>query len=280
MNLQLSSSIYFFGCIAWLCGTFAQMSSGQEKITLQYNMAKGDTRKLNFAVNMDNKVTVGDNTIDMVITMGMDATFAVKEVDKEGLHTVDFTYDRIKMKMTGPLEVDYDSDNKDEDPGPLAKSFAGLAGQTITMKIDRQAKVKDVQGFEKIAERMGVPKKQFDSQRDQMMQMIAPLPGKPVGIGDSWEGTMKLSGDPNLPITLTATYTLADRKDGDAIINLTGKLASDKGLTGTLSGTMRVEEKTGWTKSGNVGMSMKGDVQGVKMTMTAKTKFGPPPMHK
>jgi hypothetical protein len=145
--------------------------------------------------------------------------------------------------------------------------------------MNRQAKVKDVKGFDKIAERLGVPKKQLESQRDQMTQMLAALPDKPVGIGDSWEGTMKMSTDPNLPATVIAKYTLTERKEGDAIVKIVGTIKSDKGLNGTMSGTMHIEEMTGWTKSGEMDMDIKGKVQGgVEVSMKAKMKFGPGPV--
>ena len=156
---------------------------------MKLNMKKGDTRKVNFTMKMDNKVSVNQQTIDMKIEMGMDMTVDVKEVDNDGLHTIDFTYDRIKMKMTGPLAVDYDSDNKDQDGGPIGKIFGALVGQTITTKMNPQAKVKEVSGFEELAKKLGLPKEQLEAQRDQMTQMIAALPDKPVGIGDTWTHT-------------------------------------------------------------------------------------------
>jgi len=265
-------------CLAvWICGTPAQSVSGQEKIDLQLNMQKGTSHKVNFSMNMNNNVSVGDVTIDMMINMGMDMTFAVKDVNETGVHTVDLTYDRIKMKMTGPVEMDFDSAKKEEDPGPSGKIFGALAGETLTMIMNRQAKVTDVKGFEKLAEKLGVPKNQLESQRQQMTQMVAPLPDKPVGIGDSWESTMK-TPDPNLPATISAKYTLTGRKDGLAMIKLDGTIKSDQGINGTLSGTMSVEEKTGWTKNADIEMKIKGTVQGAKMNMTGKMKFGPLPM--
>lgn len=278
MNLQRIIPTVLLGLVALLCGPFAQVMSAQEKIELQLNMPKGESRKVNFSMDMDNNISVGDTTIDMTINMGMNMTFAVKDVDDKGLHTIDLTYDRIKMKMTGPIAMDFDSAKKDEDPDPAGKIFGALAGQTLTMMMDRQAKVTDVKGFEKLAEKLGIPKKQLESQRQQMTQMVAPLPDKPVGVGDSWQSTMT-TPDPNLPATISAKYTLTGRKGGDAIIKVDGTIKSEKGINGTLSGTMQVEEQTGWTKNANIQMTMKGKVQGgAKMNMSGKMKFGPLPM--
>ena len=275
MQSRLLKSLPFLCLALWSCGAIADSAQAQEKITLKLNMKKGDTRKVNFTMEMDNKVSINQLTIDMKIEMGMYMTVDVKEVDNDGLHTIDFTYDRIKMKMTGPLAVDFDSDDKDQDSGPIGKIFGALAGQTITTKMTPQAKVKEVIGFEKLAEKLGLPKEQLEAQRDQMTQMIAALPDKPVGIGDTWTGTMKLSADANLRATVTAKYTLVDRKGGDAIIKMDGIIKSDQGLNGTMTGTMRIDEKTGWTKSGEVDMDMKGTVQGgAELTMTGKMKFG------
>jgi len=275
MQSRFLKSLPFLCLAIWIGGAIADSAQAQEKITLKLNMKKGDTHKVNFSMEMDNKVSINQITIDMRIEMSMYMTVDVKEVDNDGLHTIDFTYDRIKMKMTGPLNVDFDSADKDQDGGPIAKVFGALAGQTITTKMTPQAKVKEVIGFEKLAERLGVPKKQLEAQRDQMTQMIAALPDKPVGIGDTWTGTMKLSADANLPATVTVKYTLIDRKGGDAIIKMDGIIKSDQGLNGTMTGTMRIDEKTGWTKSGEVDMEMEGSVQGgAELSMKAKIKFG------
>ena len=89
------------------------------------------------------------------------------------------------------------------------------------------------------------------------------------------DGNDEVEPDPNFPATVTAKYTLVERKGGDAIIEMEGTIKSDQGLNGTMTGTMRIDEKTGWTKSGEVDMDMKGTVQGgAELEMKGKMKFG------
>lgn len=275
MRNLCSSTRCFVVVLSCLAGAFAGSAAAQEKITLKLNLKKGDQRKMNFTMDMNNTVSVNEITLDMKMTMGMDMTVNVKDVDADGVHTMAFTYDRIKMKMSGPINVDFDSANENSGNDPLGKVFGALAGQTITTVMAPDGKVQEVQGFEELAEKLGVPKGQLKGQGDQMTQMMAALPTKPVGIGDSWEGTMKMASDPNLPATVTAKYTLTDRQEGDAIVKLDGTIKSDQGLNGTMSGTMRIDEQTGWTKNGTMEMKMKGNVQGgASIDMDGTITFG------
>lgn len=270
----LSKSIACLGLTLLIVGGLADAAAAQEKIQLKLNLKKGDSRKVNFKMLLNNKVSVKDTTIDMRIDMGMYMTVDVKDVGNDGLHTMDFTYDRITMKIDGPIAVEFDSDDDEKDGGALGRVFGALAGQTITITMAPTAKVKEVSGFEDLAKKLGVPKEQLESQRDQMTQMIAALPEKLVGIGDYWSGTMKMNSDPNTPATVMAKYTLVDRKGGNAIVKLDGTIASEKGLNGSMNGTMVIDEATGWTESGKLDMAMKGDLDGSKVEMKGKMTFG------
>ena len=258
---------------AMMALSLAAAAHAQEKITLKLNMEEGAKRSTSFTMDMDNMVTANDTQINVKMNMAMDMSIEVKEVGGDGTHTMAFTYDRIRMKMSGPLTVDYDSANQEQEGDPLSRVFGGLAGQTITTVMTPQGKVKEVRGFEELAEKLGVPKEQLKQQGDQMTQMMAALPTMPVGIGDTWEATMNVPNQGGM--TTTSTYTLTDRQDGEAIVKIDGKITSAAGLNGTMTGTMRVNEKTGWTEHGNMTMNMNGDIPGAgKMVMTGKITLG------
>jgi hypothetical protein len=105
-------------------------------------------------------------------------------------------------------------------------------------------------------------------------QMMAFLPKEPVDIRDSWSGSMEMANDPNMPMKVDATYTLYDRKDGKAIVKVKGKMSSTAGLSGTMDGTMTIDEATGWNEGGEMTLHMSGNMQGVDAEVEGKFKFG------
>ena len=104
-----------------------------------------------------------------------------------------------------------------------------------------------------------------------------------MGIGDSWEGEVDLGSNPALPTKMKATYTLTGRHDGLLIIKIEGKISpkeGSEGINGSISGTMNLEEATGWTKSSQLKMKIKGLVQGNAMEMSADVKIKTEPKKK
>jgi len=246
-----------------------------EKITLKLNLKQGDKRSVAHTMDMDSKVSVGDMNIEMKISTSMYVTVTVQEVGQDGMHTMQFTYDRIRFKMAGPMELEFDSADKEKNGGPIGQIFGALVGQSITTKMTSAGVVKEVTGFEKLAEKLGVPKEQLAQQQDQFAQMMAALPDKPVGIGDSWTGTIKFAPFGGQATAMTTRYTLVDRKNGEAIVKSESTLKADGGLNGMVKGTMRIDETTGWTNGGEMVMELKGEIGGASMNITGKGTFGP-----
>jgi len=83
-------------------------------------------------------------------------------------------------------------------------------------------------------------------------------PNHPVGIGESWTQNISLSA--GFPIKLDMTYTLRDRQNGIANLDVSGKIAMDSDgksmgmpgagismkINGQQTGTMQVRESDGW----------------------------------
>ena len=54
---------------------------------------------------------------------------------------------------------------------------------------------------------------------------------------------------------MDARCTLTERKSGFAILKLDGTITMEKQV-GKVTGTVHIDEKTGWTKSGNLTITM------------------------
>lgn len=255
-----------------------------EKIELKLNLKPGDKRRLtaDMDLNIDAQAKRQRQKVNMSMSFGM--SFEVLDVDDEGVHTLKTTYDRVRVKISGgPQTIAYDSDSPGGGQDPMGQVFGAMVGSTLTLKVTPDGQTLDVQGMEEMADKMAdkLPpqaragfEQQMEGMTNSFDQMMSVLPRKPVDIRDTWSGSMNMAADPNMPMKVDATYTLYDRKDGVAIVKVDGKIKGGKGLSGTMKGTMRIDEKTGWTEGGEMTMNMEGRVEGVDMEMDGEIKFG------
>jgi hypothetical protein len=183
----------------------------------------------------------------------------------------------MKMKMDGPVALEFDSAKKDGDFNPLTAAFGALVGQSLTMKMTPQGKITEVTGADELAKKLGaaIPgaeeqiKQQLKETENQVGQLVANFPDKPVDNGDTWTAKMKMGGA--TPMTVDATYTLLDRTGDEALVGFDGKI--EGALTGTMTGTMHIDLKTGWTNSANMKMKVSGKQGGATIDMDATTKI-------
>ena len=111
-------------------------------------------------------------------------------------------------------------------------------------------------------------KKQMD---DMLRNAIMVFAGRPVGIGDSWEGKVVCSYTPFPDIDVT--YTLKEDKQEVADINISSKIdldnvpASVEGtpapqvkMTGYYQGTSQIDKTSGWIIHKKVMMQLSGQV--------------------
>lgn len=263
-----------------LCAPGVAAAQSGEKVDLRLNLKPGDQRKM--TADMDFDMDIQSQKVKMNMAFGMG--FKVVDVDSNGDHTIACTYDRVRMKMAaGPLNIDYDSANPPEQANPLTQVFGAMVGTKLTMKVTPKGKTLKVEGLDKLAEKMGAnlpesARANLENQTKGMTgsfdQMMAFLPKEPVAVGDSWKGSMDVATDPNMPMKVEATYTLKERKNGKAIVGIDGQMKGGTGLSGTMKGTMTIDEKTGWNEGGKMTLDMSGNVQGMQMKMNGKITFG------
>jgi hypothetical protein len=268
-----------------ICGCDSSPAPRGEKIALKLNLKPGD--KVKMTADIDMKMNVkppGQGAQKVNMAMGFGMSFDVLDVDQEGVHTIKATYDRVRMNVSGAGQsMAYDSDNPSGASNPGLKMLGAMVGSSLTMKVTPEGKTLEVTGVDEMVEKMSEDappgaqanlEQQAESITQSFDQMVAALPKDPVDIRDKWTGSMQMATDPNMPMKVDATYTLYDRKDGKAIIKIDGKMTSTKGISGTMQGTMRINEETGWTEGGEMNMEMEGKVQGVEMDMQGKITFG------
>jgi hypothetical protein len=94
-----------------------------------------------------------------------------------------------------------------------------------------------------------------------LLQAVLPLPENAVDTGDSWPAS-RMSPFVDTETPMTTTYTLLSRGNGEARIRVIGTSASTSTkpgqvsprviLKGTQHGAVRIDETTGWPKSGEL----------------------------
>jgi len=110
--------------------------------------------------------------------------------------------------------------------------------------------------------------------QDANITNSAQFPEQAIGIGDTWETTVK-NFNPALgkEITSQNKYKFLERNNGKAIFEVNGKMFLDNKEVGTVTGKMTVDEKTGITLDANFSQKMKIEVQGSEMQLEGTTKI-------
>lgn len=238
-----------------------------EKIDLKLNLAKGAAYKLFYDMDMDMVVKAQGQSMDMDMQMGFGIGMNVDDVSDKGVHTITTKYDRVKMSMKGMGQnMSYDSQT-DQNPPEQFKPMKELLALAMTLEMNPKGKVLKVSGLEN-SPTLSQQKAQFEQ---MMSQAFGMYPDEPVDIRDSWTQQVDMATQPNMPMSVTLTYSLYDRQNGKAIIKIDGDIKTSGQMTmeGTMTGEFVVDEATGWMEKGNMNMDISGDMPGGSMTMDA-----------
>lgn len=255
-----------------------------EKIQLKLNLKKGQMFRQRLTVDQNISQVAGGTPIRVTQTLGIGFTFDVEDVDARGSARVRTTYNSVTLNMDGAMgKVQYDSENPPTQAPLIATVFGGLVGQSIVITISSDGRITDVKGVDALVSNIlgkffpaGGPaadtaRQMLDAQfGDQAVKetmqdvLLLPYPPTPVGIGDSWTTTVNKSGPVNMQVT--NTWTLRERVAGVLTIDLSsiirsnpeadtggaGASQSSYSVEGNQTGTVYLEEATGWSTRGKV----------------------------
>lgn len=265
LSLPGSSSIAML--VVTLAGLVGACGTGQNSVRLQYRFAVGETHSMMTVTEQDISQTIMGQQQNTKMTERAGVTLTVLEVDDDGSAQLRVTYESIAVNSTGPMgSFEFDSRNPPDDVPPMLAPYAALAGATLTLRMSPNGIVSEVEGWDEIMDAMlsGMPegpmREQLRGGMDQMLESISfkvtLLPIDPVSIGDSWTHSTSTAG---MPMSLETTYTLSSRQDGVALIDVEsvigvegatmemGPMEMHVDLSGEQTGTMEVDEATGWT---------------------------------
>jgi hypothetical protein len=195
--------------------------------------------------------------------------FHVASIDETGTATAECKTTRVRLhqKLGYVPDVDYDSADPNKQVIPEAEGMDDLAymaartyraylGEKFAVKMTPYGQVQDIKGadvvyrnvLEKLGEKMpaGPPEAGIASMemtlREFFLKAFANYPRQPVGLGDSWTETEKMSGR----FEMETTRTLRERAAGVATIEVvTQPKAPDASKATPSSGIVRIDEATG-----------------------------------
>jgi hypothetical protein len=284
-NIRLRALVSAAGFIVLivLCG------SGAAATRLEWKLPKGKTYYQRTVIDQVITQTVMGQEQKMEQSIRTGLKLQVLDVDPQGNMRIQHTFLWSRLKQNNPMmQVDYDSSRQTPVPAG-AEAFAGLIGQSYTIRLTPKGKVLDVNGVEQLREAVlkklpagadatvGMNPVAMYIDKGSVRQMTEAnmdiYPDKPANVGDSW--TREKSVAMGFTMITQSKWTLQKEAGGVATIGLAATIRTDpnsppmdsggmkvKGnLTGTQEGTLQVAEATGVITTSKERQLLKGEIQ-------------------
>ncbi|MFH1377764.1 MAG: DUF6263 family protein [Planctomycetota bacterium] len=286
-TLTFSKRVSLIALIALSNVCFAADGSLEPKITLK----KSDTYDISMMTNQaikTEKAVIPGADVNMKQTIGTDYVLEVLDVKPNGDYIIKTTFKRsvYKQSQNDIAMIDYDSATSKEVP-PMAVGYAGLINQSFSMVMTTSGAVTEIKGMDALIENVvkKMPdnpmmpkdavlqqmKSQFgdEAMKKTMEQFTTYLPDKSVSVGDKWNKTDELTGV--FSMSIRTAYTLAEIKDGQARVEISGQVKPvenpdliEMGLmkirqtvSGSQTGTMQIDVATGFLVRVDIKQDMK-----------------------
>ncbi len=268
-----------WAAIACLLAVSVVPVAGAEKITFGLHLKTGQIFNIQITTESNLTQTIMGQEMNVASTSGMGYSYEVQQVAEDGTATCKVTYSTVQVKMSmAGSSFEYDSTKPPASLSPFVRPYVALVGQSFTMRVSPAGRVSEVLGlaaiYEKMLKDLEVPdesmrgtieqqiKEQFgaDAIKENVEQVFGSnYPEKAVDIGDSWVKKTVLTRP--YPMDLENTYTLKDRKNGIAVIDIVAKVSTNPAgkpmqfgammmtyeFSGERKGQLEIEETTGWT---------------------------------
>lgn len=265
----------------------APRSTG-EMVEIRPRLQPGDVFSMEFATQQNVIQTFGGQETSMLANIAMGMTLSAVEVEGEDTG-VKITYDWSTFKQEHPkFKVDFDSRKSDSVVHPMARGFAAIVGEGFVLVLDSSGQPKAVRGVDELLKNVTaklkleeMPEEKANKIRQALeqhfnekgllstfRQTFGFYPGRPLGIGDSWERTFDMTQ--NSSMTIANKWTLVDTKNNIAEIDVASKINSDESgdaeaavtqdVSGTQNGKMKIDLATGMPITATLTQDLAGTV--------------------
>ncbi len=273
--------------------------SAQVKIT--FNPEKKSTYE--YRIDIFQNIKQSAMGKDLPIEENMIMKYEMKIKNKKAKETeVQFTCRDISYLLSSPmLKMGYDAENPMENPTDLdkihEKVFKSVIGTSFTALITPDGSVHSIKGLESIIKEVKKAVAEYGEMGTQLSnsiirqwlgesalkgmfeQSLKIYPAKDVKQGDSWN-TESTYGISNKESTINTSYTLKGIKSDVATVGAEGTVdlnpagGLDGVLSGTQSGVILINTKTGIPDSSDLTLDVNGSVKQngmeIKMGIIAK----------
>lgn len=278
--------IFFIGFL-FMFSFFVFLGNAVGEVNLKLNLEEGKSYNIKMVSDQDISQTTQGQEMNIRQKIGMEYTYHVKEIDYYGDMLIDIAYDSVSFEQESANgKVKYDSSDPSQEVLPAALGFAALEGQSFSIKVSPEGKVKNVTGIDSIMQnimkKINLPEGQVKEQikkalkkqigketlKDQLEQMMDVYPEGPVSIGDSWSKRMVLKQgmSQGMSMIVNNTWTLKERSNGIAYIDVVSDISSPPSaepiqsgpvkvsyvdISGRQEGEIQMDEDNGWIIKGN-----------------------------
>lgn len=269
------------------------ISCARPKIDLKLNIKPGSVYKYRVTTKQQISQIIQGKVLDMDQTIIMEYRYDIKEINEQGNTIVKIVYDKVGYMQDGPLgKIEYRSWEDTTDIPMIARGFASLVGQEFLVEISSQGSIVDVKGTDKVIKKMledldlpvvGAMKEEMEKNmrnqfgdeafKENMKSMFCFYPNRPVGVGDSWQATWRMSK--GFPMILHNTWKITKMSDTEVFLDVHTKVESNKeatlmqiggiemsyDLSGEQKGTMVVDRETSWCTKSHLEQTLEGMIR-------------------
>lgn len=236
-----------------------QQANAQKKVWLKYNLKKGEKYISHMNSNQDINMESQGQTISINQVITSDISTIVSGVTPAEIKTTN-TLDKMTMKQTlFGQELKYDS----SDSSTFASGRGKLIGDALNKLIRKPYGITmdhlgNISAYD-LSALLKDNSKIAGNIKSGSNYVI--FPGHKVKVGDSWEANIKPMKTDNMKIHIK--YTLKKLSGKKATIGIDGTITVNKiagqniGMSGTQTGEVVVNTKTGWTMSSHMTQDIK-----------------------
>ncbi len=279
--LSIWRVVVAIGVAFTLAGSPALAQAGKDGVDMRPKFKAGQDTKYRMQISQTAKskskdAKTKDTERDMLADLGGEEntdheikfSLKVKQVNDDGTSHVDLVYDSVKVtgEMNGD-KVSMDSTKPaSTDKGEQAAMLRGMAGTTISLVIDKDGNIKETKGGGGLLGEGG-------------SDLLGPIfsPGKAPGsarLGQSWTNIDEIGmGGLVGPMRLVTTHTLENVNNGEARVNVVGKIDAGEESPG---GGGKGKEMIKITKSDHSGSYVwdldRGQIKSMSSTMKSELK--------
>ena len=248
----------------------------QEPVTLRLNLAPNIEYSMRLVADQNVTVVAKNKKETLTQSVAQDWTYDVREVRADGTTLLGCKIVAVSYSRQAPNGV-VEWNSRDGKPAPEAVDyFSAFVGARFSLELDKSGRIGRVSGVSELTERIitlyGLSASSAASIRPLMNKtasgntfknignLMASFPDKPLQIGESWKKIDPISGDGGFDYDTTCS--LQSLENGVATIGVKSKLVLQKNVPvasrnpffagATQSGTLLVDEKTGWTNNAQV----------------------------